>query len=255
MFKFALILLLSTQSFAAEAPKTISRRSMCLSLLAGSGVFALGMGAITDNGKVNFSNGTLSVDPQTRNALTKALSTYPANIPGVAVNLVGARIFDHIKKYLVTTTDLNKDEPSYTKTVMQAQMVLIGETAIDLLFGQGLSPAELNMRMLDIKAQPYSTHLQIMLIEPLITLVFNMIPEKNIKNWKSGVLMALSYAAAASSTDDGIQLSALTFEQFIEGGFYWYLLKERGVDHALIANLANSSNRSMSTFLNLLSIR
>lgn len=107
------------------------------------------------------------------------------------------------------------------------------------------SPREHNKLLQKIREAPVETYIASGVFIPLVEeLQFRLAPSLIVRDSSSGTIVGVSSAAlfAYNHVDEkyfGIT-QVLPISQFMGGLFYWYLIRERGFDHSVLAHATNN---------------
>ncbi len=151
-------------------------------------------------------------------------------------------------------------EISYTDTFIEQTLMMAAKEVVSLVFtklgiehGNKAHPPEELLQKL--KEKPIEEFLDIAVLGPLAEeLVFRATPsgitsavfnDKNNKAWGVGITTSAIFAAVHNLKDvDGkttFVTNSIPITQFMGGIFYWYLIRERGFSHSIMAHSMNNT--------------
>lgn len=249
---FLVLLCLSHISVYAE-PSTASERAFLtrrgfLSCSIALGAFGAignleGDSAEETEPRWNSDEKTVEITSRARLSIEAMLDT----LPGIGVNLSVAKLVDLVNDLVRQTEDAKSggaDKIKYMDTAIKASLVTIAKVLISANFpstGNSGTDSDHYQRMLiNPKLFTWST----VVIGPVIEeTLFRLVPASVLgKRWSIGVLTSLLFASVHG-------LERVPVSQFLGGVFYWYLMKERGIDHSIFAHATNNNALAVANFL------
>ena len=258
---FCLVLLLSLpiQSSAQDANSStkLNRRKAITCALALGAYGSLGFAAGPLRTSITHwdeKNKTIELSEKEADVFSRLLKTYFQALPGVAVNTVIAKSLDYVNEFANKVNGIEKESPNYSKTVMQAHMVLIGKLMINALFPAIVGNAGMTKAVTEnYLRNPVMMWIDVTVLAPLIEeFLFRLIPSKVFgSGWTPGLISSVVFAAGHNFVpNEGFSLTKIPINQFIGGMFCWYLMKEKGIDHALLAHSVNNNIYATALYFN-----
>ncbi len=155
---------------------------------------------------------------------------------------------------------------SYTETAIEEILMVIAETVTVAILNRlgvknGNQSIDIDELMEKLEDKPLDTLLNDGIISPTVEeVIFRLLPSTIVDytegegvNWDVGVPVSLIFALGHNLEED--ELGELKFaesiplSQFMAGLFFWYLMRERGISHSILAHsLGNSISLLVSKF-------
>jgi hypothetical protein len=170
------------------------------------------------------------------------MTTILSFLPGAAVNISVAKLADELRSFIKKTEGSESvpgvDDVTYTDTAVKASLLMIGKVL--LLLALQRDPYDLRKLLGGSWQRVLETALVLPVKEEMAS---RLLPATVFgKSWSVGLLSALVFASAHG-------LEQIPITQFIGGVFYWYLMRERGLDHAILAHVSNNNMAAIANFL------
>lgn len=210
-----------------------SRRQI-LRLFAGIGLGML-VKSDTQNDEQNDGNGNIDAPPTT--AINPPIQHSTENPPQTEPTPASPTV--------------QQSSASHLETFIESVLMIIAKKIAMHVCNQfGIitdvkSPREHNKLLQKIREAPIETYIASGVFIPLVEeLQFRLAPSLIVRDSASGTIVGVSSAVlfAYNHVDEkyfGIT-QVLPISQFMGGLFYWYLIRERGFDHSVLAHATNN---------------
>lgn len=194
------------------------------------GIFGAQMSLGPLVGKALDGSGGAEVDTK------KKIELGPSEIQ-IRENLKGA-----IDRLDINAEDFDRFLGSYTGTFTEGNLVILAKmVAANLIKNSGNAGQKADPEYFN---DPQNI-LMIGFIGPLIEeVLFRLIPAGFGTDWSVGIPATIIFAGVHNIVEvDGkvvLDLKTIPVTQFMGGVFYWYLMKYKGLDHAILAHMQNN---------------
>ncbi len=173
----------------------------------------------------------------------------------------------NIPKMVRALKDVSEEKSpdrQYAETISQTALLALGNVVSIAVFkklgykvGNAGTDQEYKRIQNDLREKPIETFMTAAVIFPTFEeLLFRGIPqailarsdeareqrgEKRSLRWDVGIPLSAVFAGIHNFTEKGFSTDTIPLPQFLGGVFLWYLTRERGFDHAVLAHAENNT--------------
>lgn len=158
--------------------------------------------------------------------------------------------------------NIDEKEFSFDETLMEQSLVIVAKKIVSTIFTKldiehGNKAINTEELMKKINDKPIETYLKSAVFFPIVEeLIFRKLPssfasrgleKENDKAWGVGITTSAIFSAMHNITDRDppgnlkFVTNSIPIEQFMGGLFYWYLIRERGLPHSILAHSMNNT--------------